>query len=65
VLYVSKYQRVSKCSLLRDCLNRLADLCLDISPIYYPIINHKGNKEVLLCILCDLADITGEDSKFG
>jgi hypothetical protein len=41
----------------------LADPCLDISPIYYPIVDHERNKTVSLCLLCDLAEITGEDSK--
>jgi hypothetical protein len=63
VLWVSKYQRVSKCSLLRDRHNKLADPFLDISPIYYLIIDHQRNKEVLLCLLRDLADIARKDSK--
>jgi hypothetical protein len=63
VLWVSKYQRVSKCSLLRDRHNKLADPFLDISPIYYLIIDHQRNKEVLLCLLHDLADIARKDSK--
>jgi hypothetical protein len=29
-LWVSKYQRVSKCNFLRDHCSELADLCLDI-----------------------------------
>jgi len=64
VLWVSKYQRVSKCSLLRDRCRKLADLCFRISPMYYPIIARQRNKEVSLCLLCDLADITGKYSKF-
>jgi hypothetical protein len=63
VLWVSKYQRVSKCSLLRDRHNKLADPYLNISPIYYLIIDHQRNKEVLLCLLRDLTDIAWKDLK--
>jgi hypothetical protein len=41
------FQNTRESQNVRDHLNRLADLCLYISPIYYPIINHKRNKEVL------------------
>ena len=64
MLWISKYQRVSKCSFLRDLHTGLADLHLDISPIYNPIANHKRNKKIPLGLLCDLANITGEYSKF-
>jgi len=57
VLWVAKYQRVSKCSFLRDHWRKLADLYLGISPIYYTIIDHKRNQESLLCLLHNLADI--------
>ena len=64
VLWVSKYQRVSKCNLLRDRQSKLADSCLDISAIYFPTVDHERTKEVSLCLLCDLPEITGEDSKY-
>jgi hypothetical protein len=64
VLWVSKYQRVSKWSFVRDHRTKLADLCLGISPIYYTIMDHKRNQEVLLCLLRDLADIAWDDSIF-
>jgi hypothetical protein len=64
VLWVSKYQRVSKRSLLRDRRSTLADPCLDISPIHYPIVDHQRNKKISLWLLCDLAEITGDNAKF-
>jgi hypothetical protein len=64
VLWVSKYQRVSKWSFLRDRRSKIADPCYNISPIYYTIIDHKKNQSLPLCLLCDVADITREDSKF-
>src|SRR5713101_6734202 len=63
VLWVSKCQRVSKCHLLRDRSSKSTDHCLDISPIYYLIINHESDEEISLWLLSDLADITGKDSK--
>ena len=33
-LWISKYQRVSKCNFLRDRRSKLADICLEIWPIY-------------------------------
>jgi hypothetical protein len=54
--------KVSKCDFLRDRHNKLVDLCPDISLICYPIMDHKRNKEVSVCLLCDLADITAEGS---
>jgi len=63
VLWVSKCQRVSKCHLLRDRGSKSTNHCLDISPIYYLIINHKSDEEISLWLLSDLADITGKDSK--
>jgi hypothetical protein len=45
VLWVSKYQRVSKRSLLRDRRSTLADPCLDISPIHYRIVDRQRNKK--------------------
>ena len=59
-----KIQRVSKCNLLRDRQSKLADPCLDISAIYFPIVDCERTKKVSLCLLCDLADITGDDSKY-
>jgi hypothetical protein len=64
VLWVSKYQRVSKRSLLRDRRSTLADPCLDISPIHYPIVDRQRNKKISLWLLCDLAEITGDNAKF-
>ena len=49
---------------LRDHRSKLADLCSDIWPIYFPVIDHKRNWEISLYLLCDLADITGDYSKF-
>jgi hypothetical protein len=64
VLWVSKYQRVSKCRFLRDRWRKLADLCLGKSPIYYTIMDHKRTQEVSVCLLRNLADIAWDDSIF-
>ena len=56
VTATSQCYRVSKHNFLRDCCTKLADLCLDIWPIYFQIIVHKRNWEILLCLLCDLVD---------
>ena len=61
MLWVVKYQGVSKCSLLRDRCRTLADPCLDIPPTYYLIVDHQKNKKISLCLLCDLANITGKN----
>ncbi len=63
ILWVAKYQRVSKCSFLRDHWRKLADLYLGISPIYYTIMDHKRNQESLLCLLI-LLILHGIDSIF-
>ena len=60
VLWVVKYQGVSKCSLLRDHYRTLADPCLDIPPICYLIVDHQKNKINSLCLLCDLVNIMGK-----
>ena len=63
VLWVAKYQRVSKHKILRDRCRKLADPCLDRWPIYFPIIVHKRDWEISLCLPCDLVDNPGGDVK--
>ena len=61
VLWVVKYQGVSKCNLLRDRCRLLADPCLDIPPICYLIVDYWKNKKISLCLLCNLANIMGKN----
>src|SRR5882762_62342 len=59
VLWVSKVYESFKMRFLRDHRRKIADLCLDISPMYYSTVDHKRNEKNLLCLCCNLANNVG------